>query len=187
MDERIEEEEQIKERTDKRQLLVFRLADEDYAFDVVLVEEVLEFTTVTRVPRTPEFLLGVVNVRGRVIPVMDLRIRLGLRVSESTEESRLIVVTLKCGEEELSVATLADGVEGVIDIPVTDVERAPSVGAGGDSTVSALGHYDERLLLILDTAQVLTQELLDSSYAALSRAQGPSSRRASNEQPAAGA
>ncbi len=172
MDEWSEAEEQLKERIEKRQLLVFRLADEAYAVDVVLVEEVLEFTSVTRVPRTPEFLLGVVNVRGRVLPVMDLRVRLGLRVTEPTEDSRLIVVTLKCGEEEISVAAVADGVEGVIDLPVTAVEPAPQMGHAEDSAVSTLGHHEDRLLLILDTGQILTQELLDSSYAALTRANG---------------
>lgn len=164
MDDPVRDDEKAQQHSAGRQLLVFGLADEDYAIDVTLVEEVLEYTGVTRVPRTPEFLLGVVNVRGRVVPVMDLRIRLGVGVGDVTEDTRLVVATLSVGDDQISVGVVADSVEGVVSISPAEIESAPRVGTKAEKPVSALGHYEDRLLLILDTNQILTQEILNNAY-----------------------
>ncbi|TVR58487.1 MAG: purine-binding chemotaxis protein CheW [Spirochaetaceae bacterium] len=156
------------EDADATKYLVFLLGDEAYAVEVVRVEEVLEFTTIARVPRTPDFLLGVINLRGRVLPVMDLRSRLGLEAVEHTDETRLIVINTRCGGEQISLTALADSVVGVLDIGNDAIEPAPRFGDLADSTILAgLARMPDRIVLLMDADRLLTAELLAESYAAL--------------------
>ncbi len=159
------------EDADATKYLVFLLGDEAYAVEVVRVEEVLEFTTIARVPRTPDFLLGVVNLRGRVLPVMDLRSRLGLEHVELTDENRLIVINTRCGGEQISLTALADSVVGVLDIENDALEPAPrfgdSAGAADSTILAGLARMPDRIVLLMDVDRLLTAELLAESYAAL--------------------
>ncbi|NBC29269.1 MAG: chemotaxis protein CheW, partial [Spirochaetes bacterium] len=102
--------------TTAEKYLTFSVGDERYGVKVTQVEEVLEYQRITRVPRCPAFLLGVINVRGRLIPVMDMRLRLGLEQSEVAVETRIVVMTVAYGDEELSIGALVDSVHGVVDI-----------------------------------------------------------------------
>jgi purine-binding chemotaxis protein CheW len=145
--------------------LTFRVADEAYGVPVTRVEEVLEHHTVTRVPRCPEFLLGIINVRGRLIPVMDLRRRLGMEAAGVTVDTRTIVLTLSYGEEELSIGARTDQVQGVIDLEPEQIEAPPRLGAGReDIGLAGTARTDDGICLLLDVDRLLTPAYLDEQF-----------------------
>lgn len=159
------------ENADATKYLVFLLGDETYAVEVVRVEEVLEFTTIARVPRVPDYLLGVINLRGRVLPVMDLRSRLGLEAVERTDDTRLIVINTRCGGDQISLTALADSVIGVLDIENDVIEPAPRFESAGDASESivlaGIARLSDRIVLLMDVDHLLTAEFLSKSYALL--------------------
>ncbi|MFP4484350.1 MAG: chemotaxis protein CheW [Spirochaetaceae bacterium] len=151
--------------------LTFSVADERYGVPVTRVEEVLEYQPITVVPRCPSFLLGVINVRGRLIPVMDLRRRLGLEDAEITVETRIVVMTMQFGEEDLSVGAVTDRVEGVIDIEDECIEPPPRIGASGEDVgLSGTARTEDAIFLLLDVNRLVTPEYLDAEFDALAAA-----------------
>ena len=109
-------------------LLTFRLAGDKYALRVSAVEEVLEYVTPTHIPGTSEVLAGVINVRGRVIPVIDLRRRLGLSAEAPTVDTGIIVADVHAGEDQ-TVGLVVDAVDGVIEVDETEIDSAPRLGS----------------------------------------------------------
>ncbi len=145
--------------------LTFRVADETYGVPVAQVEEVLEHYAITRVPRCPEFLLGVINVRGRLIPVMDLRLRLGLEASSLTEETRIVVLTVTYDGEELSIGARADQVEGVIDIEPEQIEAPPRLGGGAEDVgLAGTARTEDAICLLLDVNRLITAQYLNKQF-----------------------
>lgn len=164
---------------DRSQFLTFRLAEVRYALPVGRVEEVLENQRVTRVPRAPEVFRGIVNVRGRVIPVMDLRRRFDLDAVEIDSETRFIVMTVHMTDEEISIAAIADAVEGVVAIDPASIDPPPKIGSSSSvglqaagEAVSGISKADDSILLILDPDKVLTLEYLHAGYEELRRRNG---------------
>lgn len=148
--------------------LTFSIAGERYGIPVTKVEEVLEHQPITTVPRCPVFLLGIVNVRGRLIPVMDMRLRLGLEEAEVTVETRIVVMTLRYGEEELSVGALTDQVHGVVDIEAEEIEAPPRFAGGQENIgLSGTARMEEGIFLLLDVDRLLTPEYLNAEFDAL--------------------
>jgi len=147
--------------TEIRQYLTFKLDDEVFALDVATVREVLDFTTVTRIPRTPEFMRGVINLRGSVVPVVDLRLAFGMSATEKTVNTCIIVMEVRLDGEAAIVGALADSVEEVIDLEPDQIEAAPKLGTSIKTDfIRGMGKRDSRFLMILDIDRVFTADQL---------------------------
>jgi purine-binding chemotaxis protein CheW len=142
----------------EEQFVVFSLANESFGVDIARVQEIRRVPEVTHVPRAPEFVQGVMNLRGTVIPVVDLRLRFGLPPGERTRASRVVV--LEAGSQ--AVGVLVDAVSEVIRIGASAIEPPSSVIAGdGEGFVRGIAKVDERLILVLDLDRVLGRVLGD--------------------------
>jgi purine-binding chemotaxis protein CheW len=136
--------------------LTFRLGSEEYALDIVGVSEIIKFREITDIPRVPEFILGVISLRGIIVPIFDLRKRLKLGVGELTPASRIIV----CQWGERSAGLLVDSITQVVRIPAGGVEPPPAVLSGVDrELLEGVGRIQGRMLILLDLANVLNAEL----------------------------
>src|SRR5512134_491620 len=110
------------------QYLTFRLSEEVFALDITQVREVLDYTAITRVPRMPEFMRGVINLRGAVVPVVDLRRKFGMPATERTVNTCIIIVELSLEGERTVLGALADAVQEVIELGPGQIEPAPRIG-----------------------------------------------------------
>lgn len=148
-------------RTTTSQYLTFTLADEQYAVQVYDVKEVLEYTTVTRVPRTQEFMRGVINLRGSVVPVIDLRLKFGMGETEKTIDTSIIVMEVEINGDKVTVGTLADSVQEVINLDEDQIEPSPQIGTRINTDfIKGIGKQDERFIIILDIDRVFSEEEL---------------------------
>jgi purine-binding chemotaxis protein CheW len=147
--------------TETRQYLTFNLGDESFALDVSNVREILEFTTVTKVPQTPEFMRGVINLRGSVVPVMDMRVKFNLAVTEKTVHTCIIVVEVTLGEETTVLGALVDSVQEVFELEPGQIEPAPKIGTGLKTEfIKGMGKRDDRFIIILDIDKLFSEEEL---------------------------
>lgn len=143
------------------QFLAFTLRDEEYAMDITKVREVLDVTTLTKIPRMPSYLSGVINLRGNVVPVIDLGLRLGLPPITFTVDSCIMIMEILVGEEQEPVLMggMTDMVKTVLEIPPESIEPPPRMGINiSTDFISGMGRYDEKFLIILDIDKVLTTE-----------------------------
>jgi purine-binding chemotaxis protein CheW len=147
--------------TETRQYLTFKLDSEVFALDVATVREVLDFTTVTRIPRTPEFMRGVINLRGSVVPVVDLRLAFGMTATEKTVNTCIIVVEVTLEGESAIMGALADSVEEVIDLEPEQIQPPPRIGASiRTDFIRGMGKRDTNFLMILDIDRVFSADQL---------------------------
>ena len=147
--------EQATEIAERRggKFLTFYLAGEEYGIEILKVHEIIGVLPVTRVPRTPEFILGVINLRGKVIPIMDLRRKFGMEPCERTAESCIIVVQVG----GVQIGAVVDRVSEVVAIAPADVEDPPSFGGDVETAfLLGLGKSDGRVRLLLDIDRVLS-------------------------------
>lgn len=129
------------------QLVTFRIGDEEFGVDILAVQEIIRLMQITPVPRAPADIDGVINLRGKVIPVVNMRSRFSLPAQESTPQTRIVVMEF----EQKIVGFLVDAVSEVLRIPVTTVEDPPPVVEGiGSEYIRGIGKLDERLLILLD-------------------------------------
>jgi purine-binding chemotaxis protein CheW len=137
-------------------LATFNLDQEEYGVEVRLVQEIRRVSEITVVPRAPEFIKGVINLRGRILPVVDLKRKLGLGDVVIQKESRIVVVRLK----ERLLGLLVDGASQVLKVPLSRIESAPGeiLDKGGE-TIRGVAKLDNRLVILLDLNRVLAQEL----------------------------
>lgn len=141
------------------QLVTFRLGNEEFSLDILRVQEIIRHMELTRVPRTPDFVEGVINLRGRVIPVLDLRKRFGLPSDEKTNETRIIVVDV----DNKTVGLKVDAVSEVLRLPADTVEPAPAIVTGAESDyIKGVGKLDGRLLILLDVERILSRTERDA-------------------------
>lgn len=141
------------------QLVTFRLGNEEFSLDILRVQEIIRHMELTRVPRTPDFVDGVINLRGRVIPVLDLRKRFGLPSEERTNETRIIVVDV----DNKTVGLKVDAVSEVLRLPADTVEPAPAIVTGVESDyIKGVGKLEGRLLILLDVEKILTRTERDA-------------------------
>lgn len=149
------------------QYLTFRLGDETFALDVAEVREILDFTTVTKVPKTPPFMRGVINLRGSVVPVMDLRLKFGMSSTEQTVNSCIIVVELELEGDQVVVGVLADAVQEVIDLEPEQIEPAPKIGTRLNMEfLVGMGKHNGNFMMILDLDKIFQGADLDIDKAA---------------------
>lgn len=139
------------------QYLTFKLGDELFAIDVVQVREVLDVTTITKVPRSADFMRGVINVRGNVVPVADLRMKFGLAPTETTVNTRIVVMEIVIAGDTIVLGALADSVHDVMDMRRDQIEPAPTIGAKWDTRfIRGIGKKDDQFIIILDADKVFS-------------------------------
>jgi purine-binding chemotaxis protein CheW len=147
--------------SDVRQYLTFQLGDEVFGLDVSNVREILEFTTVTKVPKTPEFMRGVINLRGSVVPVLDMRLKFGLTITEKTVNTCVVVVEVDLDGERTVIGALVDSVQEVFELEPGQIEPAPKIGVRLDTDfIKGMGKKDDRFIIILDINKVFSSEEL---------------------------
>ncbi len=134
--------------------LTFKLAGEEYGLEILKVREIIKIMDITAVPQMPGFVKGVVNLRGKVIPVIDLRLRFGLAEAEHTEETCIIVVNVNT-----EMGVIVDTVQEVLDIADQQIEPPPALGGNVDTHfILGMGKVGERVKILLDINRVLTGE-----------------------------
>ncbi len=135
--------------------LTFFLAGEEYGLEILKVQEIIGMMPITPVPRTPSHIRGVVNLRGKVIPVVDLRLKFGMSFKEQNDETCIIVVQAN----EVQTGIVVDSVSEVLDIPPQAIEDAPSFGSSVNSDyILGIGKAEGKVKLLLDIDKVLTTE-----------------------------
>ena len=144
---------------DTNQYLTFTLGEEKYAIDVSKVKEVLELVSITRVPKTPEFMKGVINLRGSVVPVIDLRLKFDLDELEDTVDTCIIVLEIKLEDETIVIGAVADSVQEVIELTPENIEPAPKIGTRLNTDfLNGMGKYNDKFLMVLNIDKVFTSE-----------------------------
>lgn len=137
--------------------MTFRLAGEEYGLTILKVRELIGLMEVTRVPKTPDFIRGVINLRGKVIPVMDLRLKFGMPAVEATSQSVIIVVQLAGKSGGVTVGMLVDEVLEVRSVVPADIEPPPSFqSSGANDFIVGVGKADKRLIFLIDIDRVLS-------------------------------
>ena len=137
------------------QLVTFSIAHEEFGVEILKVQEIIRTLEITRVPRAPAFVEGVINLRGRVIPIIDLRRRFGIESKPHDKDTRIIVIEIN----QMVVGFVVDSVSEVLRIPASTVEAPPSIVAGIDSEyISGVGKLKDRLLIMIDLDKLLSPE-----------------------------
>lgn len=137
--------------------LTFFLDNELYGLNILLVREVLEYTAITKVPMTADFMRGVINVRGHVVPVVDLRQKFGLEKAEQTVNTCIIIVELEIEGESSTMGALVDGVQEVLDIAPEQIEKSPRLGSKIDTRfIQGIGKLGDRFVILLDIEAVFS-------------------------------
>ena len=137
------------------QLVTFSIGEEEFGVNILQVQEIIRTMEITNVPRAPEFVEGVINLRGKVIPIVDMRRRFGLRSKGHDKYTRIIVIEI----EMIIVGFVVDAVSEVLRIPANSVQPPPPVVAGLDSDyIDGVGKLEDRLLILLDLNSLLDNE-----------------------------
>ena len=141
--------------------LTFHLDKELYGLNIHLVREVLEYTAITRVPMTADFMRGVINVRGHVVPVVDLRRKFGLARAEQTVNTCIIIVELEVDGESSTMGALVDGVQEVLDIMPGQIETAPRLGSRIDTRfIQGIAKLNDDFVILLDIQAIFSMDEL---------------------------
>ena len=144
------------------QFLTFRLEEELFALDIGKVREVLDFTSITKVPQTPDYMRGVINLRGSVVPVVDLRLKFGMTMAEKTVNTCVIIVEVDMDGEKVVMGAMADSVQEVLDLEPDHIEPPPRIGTKLNlDFIRGMGKHQEQFLIILDIDKVFTIEELE--------------------------
>jgi purine-binding chemotaxis protein CheW len=145
--------------TETRQYLTFKLGNETFGIDVAKVREVLDFTSITEIPRTPDFMSGVINLRGSVVPVVDLRLCFQMSKTERTRNTCIVVVEVMLEGEATVIGALADSVEEVIDLEPDQIQPAPTIGTQIHTDfIKGMGKREAQFIMILDIDRVFSAE-----------------------------
>jgi purine-binding chemotaxis protein CheW len=140
------------EGADSKQFLTFKLAGEEYGVGILTVQEIRGWSRVTRVPHTPDWLLGVINLRGVVVPIIDLRIKFDFATAEYNDTTVVIILTLATRV----VGVVVDGVSDVITLAAAQIKPAPSLGADAQTQhIIGFGTLDERMRILMDVEKLM--------------------------------
>ncbi len=143
------------------QYLTFMLGEEMFALDIAKVREVLEFTNVTKVPKTPEFMRGVINLRGAVVPVVDMRLKFGMPKSEATINTCVVIVETELDGEVTALGALVDSVQEVFELEPENIEPPPKIGTRLKTEfIKGMGKKDDEFIIILDIDKVFSSDEL---------------------------
>ena len=142
--------------------LTFELANEEYGIGILKVKEIIGMMPVTSVPQTPEFLKGVINLRGKVIPVVDLRLKFGMEEMDYTERTCIIVVEIERGNSFILIGIIVDSVSEVLNIKNEEIEAAPTLGAKANTDyILGIAKMEGGVKVLLDIDRVLGQQELE--------------------------
>lgn len=145
------------ETSSARQFLTFRIGKEYFGIELEQTREILEYTGVTEVPLMPKFLSGVINLRGEMVPVIDLAVRLGRDPIKVQRRTCIIVVEIHAQDQDHVLGLLADGVSEVVEIPKLEIEKAPSFGANIRAEfIQGIAKRDNQFVVLLDAANALS-------------------------------
>jgi len=145
------------------QLLTFFIGEDEYGLSILRVREIAEYRTLTPVPMTPAWMRGVMNLRGTVVPVVDLAARIGLEQTVVSRRTCLIIMELDVETERVVIAVMVDAVSRVVDISSDDIQEPPPFGLGVDC-VPGLVRVDDRLIVLLDLTAILSSaEIMDAA------------------------
>jgi purine-binding chemotaxis protein CheW len=151
-----------------RQYLAFNLGEESFALDVTHLREILEFTSVTKVPQTPGFMRGVINLRGSVVPVIDMRLKFNLSEVEKTVNTCVIVVEVTFDDEHTVIGALVDSVQEVFELEPDEIEPAPKIGAQLKvEFIKGIGKRDNKFIMLLDIEKVFSADELEAAERAV--------------------
>ena len=143
------------------QYLTFKLDNDLFAVDVDKSREVLDFAEVTRVPQTPDYMLGVINLRGSVVPVINLRRKFGMQEAERTVDTCIIVMEIKVNDDKVVIGIVADAVQEVLDLDDSQIEPPPRLGTRLNTEfIKGMGSMDDQFVILLDIDRVFTADEL---------------------------
>lgn len=146
------------------QYLTFKLDEEVFALEISKVREVLEFSSVTKVPRTPPFMRGVINLRGSVVPVVDMKLKFGMAKTEKVINTCVIIVEVSIDDDSVVLGALADSVQEVIDLDLASIEPPPKIGARLNTDfIKGMGKRGEEFIIILDINKVFSADELSQA------------------------
>jgi purine-binding chemotaxis protein CheW len=139
--------------------LTFRMMQEVFAIDVLKVIEILELSKITRVPRAPEFLVGIINLRGNVLPVIDARIKFGMPKKDITIDSCIIVLNIEIDNDNIMLGALVDSVSEVLEVRTDAIQKSPSIGSRYNSAfIDGLVKMNDDFIMILNIGKAFSQE-----------------------------
>ncbi|HKQ80739.1 MAG TPA: chemotaxis protein CheW [Steroidobacteraceae bacterium] len=143
------------------QMLTFTLGDETYGVDILRVQEIRGWTPVTRIPQTPPHVLGVLNLRGSIVPIVDLRMRFMLKHAEYTPLTVIIVLSVESAAGRRDFGVVVDGVSDVIDVASTDIKPAPDLGSQVSTEfIEGLASVSDRMVMLIDIDRLIGGEIL---------------------------
>jgi len=148
-----------KEDVKSGKYLTFLLGQEDYGIPIQTVREIIGMLHITNIPKTPEYINGVVNLRGKIIPIMDLRLKFGLEKKEYTERTCIIVVEIKAETGRRNIGIVVDTVSEVLNISATEIELSPQDDVQNDGEfITGMGKVKDKVVMLLDVEKVLNKE-----------------------------
>jgi len=143
------------------QFLTFQLNGDVYGINILNIKEIIDYGNITRVPMMTEFIAGVINLRGSVVPVVDLALRFSQKSSEKTKRSSVVIVEVKDDEQEMEIGITVDEVNEVLDILAGEIEPSPSFGTKiRTDFIEGMGKVDKQLLVLLNVENILAVEEL---------------------------
>ena len=143
--------------------LTFKLVNEEYGIEILKVREIIGVMAITSLPRTPAFVRGVINLRGKVIPVIDLRSKFEMEITEDTDQTCIIVVDVRGKGGNIQIGILVDSVSEVLDILGEDIEQAPAFGTNIDTAfILGMAKTKGSVKILLNIEKVLSSDELDS-------------------------
>lgn len=142
---------------DQQQYLSFMLGGETYAMGILAIKEIIEYGSLTEVPRMPQFIRGVINLRGAVVPVIDLGSRFGRQATKVTRRTCIVIIEVATGDETQDVGVMVDAVNAVLEIPPQEIEPPPSFGVNIRADfISGMGKINGKFVIILSIQHVLS-------------------------------
>lgn len=146
---------------DSHQYLTFVLDDEVFGLAIDKVREVLDFTTFTKVPQAPEFMRGVINLRGSVVPVIDMRLKFGMEQTQQEVNTCIVITEVDMDGELTVLGALADSVQEVLNIPPEQIEPAPRIGTSLNTAfIKGMGKHDDKFVILLNIDRVFSSDEL---------------------------
>lgn len=135
-----------------KQFVVFKLEDEEYGIDILRVKTIEKMSAITRVPKTPPYVKGVINLRGEVVPIIDLREKFNLKAAEESEDTRIIIIYV----DDVTIGLIVDSVSEVIEIDSASIEEPPeTIGNIEMSNIFGIGKLNDRIIILLDVYKIL--------------------------------
>ena len=151
----------VQDITQTSQYLTFKLDNESYAMDITTVREVLDIIQITKVPQMPDFMCGVINLRGRVVPIVDLRLKFGLAEATPLKASCIVIIEIHLDGEQTILGILVDAVLEVISFEPDQIDPPPRIGTRLKTEfIKGMGKKDEEFIIILETAKVFSAQEL---------------------------